>query len=83
MNLGNYCHMSAQNEWNESVMEPVISVNLIRLFLAYIHAFTALGLESQATAFSWGSNGVIKYLALFPQYNQTDKINDIPSVFTE
>ena len=33
-------------------------------------SFTAVGLESQATAFSYEEDGAIKHLALLPQHNK-------------
>ena len=44
-------HMSGRNDWDESIPVPVISVALIRRFLASVRAFSVLGLEAQATAF--------------------------------
>ena len=35
--------------------------------LGYVHALTSVGLEAQATAYSNGEDGIIKYLALLPQ----------------
>ena len=53
---------------------PCISMDLIKKFLAHVHAFTTVGLEAQATAFSRGRNGVIKYLALLPQITRVGSI---------
>ncbi len=62
---------------------PVISLDMVRILLGYVHSFTTLGLEAQATAYSREFDGVIKYLALFPQYNEPDSVSDAPSTFYE
>ena len=36
----------------------------------------------QATAFSCGDHGVIKYLAIFPQINKVNTVEDVPSELT-
>ena len=66
------------NEWPESKPIPVISAHLVQLLLARVHAFTTIGLEAQATAFSCGEDGVIKYLALLPQINDVCSVSDGP-----
>ena len=53
---------------------PVLSLALFRKFLARVHAFTALGLEAQATAFSVEKNGVINLLAFLPQTNEVLRV---------
>jgi len=53
-------------EWPEDKPIPVISIELLSMFLGYVHQFTFLGLEAQATGFSLGPDGVISCLALFP-----------------
>ena len=76
-------HMSGRNDWDESIPVPVISVALIRRFLASVHAFSVLGLEAQATAFSSGNDGVIKYLAILPQLNTPTNVTSRDSGTTE
>jgi len=78
---GNYWHLSSQNEWEDFVPGPVISIDLVRKFLGYVHAFTTVGLEAQAVAYSCGRDGVIKYLVLFPQHNGISSISEEPSSF--
>ena len=70
-----WSHMTCQSDWDESIPIPIISVSLIRCFLARVHAFTAVGLEAQATAFSCEEDGVIKYLALLPQRNTVTSVS--------
>jgi len=53
--------MADRNDRDEPV--PVISKELIQKFLARVHSFTAV-------AYSFGKNGVLKYLALLPQINK-------------
>ena len=79
---GNYWQLSSRNEWPESMPKPILSLDLIRTLLGYVHSFTTLGLEAQAMAYSAGMDGVIKYLALFPQYNEPDNVTDAPSQFS-
>ena len=67
-------HLSGDNEWDDSLPKPILSVDLIRKFLAIVHSFTAVGLETQATAFSCGRNDVIKYLGILPQINETHTV---------
>ena len=52
-----------------------MSRELITKFLARVHAFTVVGLETIATAFSH-DNGVIRYLALPPQDNRVDSVSE-------
>ena len=51
--------------------------------MAHLHAFTAIGLGAQVTAFSRGPNGIIKYLALFPQINKEGSVETRESEFSE
>jgi len=63
---------------------PIISLPMIRLFLGYAHAYTTVGLEVQASGFSCGRDGVIRYLSLFPQINGTSSVSeDDSSEYTE
>jgi len=74
---GTYRHLSSRIEWPESSPLPVISAHAIQLFLGFVHAFTTLGLEAQATAFSCYKAGVIKYIGLFPQKNKRNTVYDV------
>jgi len=56
---------------------------LIKCFLANVHAFTVLGLEAQATAFSSGENGVVNYLAKLPQTNTPTNVTSRDPGVTE
>ena len=49
----------------------------IRAFLGYVHLFITLGLEAEAMAFSHDVDGVIQYLALFPQFNEPDSVTEM------
>jgi len=53
---------------------PSFSNELIPKFLSRVHSFTTVGLEAQATAFSFGEDGAIKYLALLPQRNKVSTV---------
>jgi len=77
--LDNYFQWSTRNEWNNSVQLPIISVNIVREFLAYVHAFITHGFEAQAMTYSCRNDSVIKYLAHFPQVNNTKNVSDIPT----
>ena len=44
-----------------------IAEDLVSKFLARVHAFTAVGLQAEAFAYSFGDEGTIKYLVLLPQ----------------
>jgi len=84
-----YCdeliHMSDKDEWDYSVPQPIISKDVIIKFLARVHPFIAVGLETQATAYSFEKDGVIKYLAILPQLNEPARVttdDDAPSDFT-
>jgi len=66
-------HMSPHSDWCPRSI-PILSGDFIRTFLAYVHHFTSLGLEAQATGFSYGANGVIKYLCLTPQVNTVGSV---------
>ena len=50
--------MSQTTDWKEGDPVPVFSKDLITKFLARVHAFTAVDLEAQATAFSDGPDGI-------------------------
>ena len=71
---GELHHMCETSEWDDSWPVPVISVDLITKFLSRVHSFTAVGLEAQATAFSFGQNGTIRWLALLPQINEVHTV---------
>lgn len=75
--------MSDTSEWESDEPFPQISCSLIEKFLARVHPFTAVGLEAQATAFSYGPNGVLQYLALLPQENRVDSVTNSDSSVTE
>jgi len=75
--------MSDRSEWPRDEYFPQISCSLIEKFLAHVHPFTALGLEAQATAFSYGPNGVLQYLALLPQENHVDSVTNREGGVTE
>ncbi len=75
--------MSCTTEMPRDVPPPCLSVDLIKKFLAYVHSFTTIGLEAQATAFSYEPNGVIKYLALLPQINAPDYVDTRPGNVSE
>ena len=64
--------MTDTSDWEG--LNPVLSISLIRRFLAHVHAFTVVGLEAQATAFSCEEDGVIQYLALLPQKNEVSNV---------
>ena len=61
---------------------PVLSFDLIQTFLAHVHNFTAVGLEAQATAYSYG-DGVVQYLSLTPQINEISNVTTRNSDITE
>ena len=71
------CHVNEISDWDETIPVPVLSSRLIPLFLSYVHAYTAVDLEAQATAHSFRSEGVIKYLALPPQRNTVSTVESI------
>jgi len=77
--------MAGEIGWNErDPPVPKISWRILQSFLAYVHCFTILGLESQAMAFSYGKDGVIQYLAIMPQINRVSSVedaNNAPSFF--
>ena len=62
---------------------PSLSFALSPKFLAPVHPFTAVGFEAQATAFSFGADGVIRHLAVLPQHNRVCTVEDRPSSKTE
>jgi len=53
--------MDEVSDWNQATIR--LASDLIPKFLAHVHSFTTVGLEAQATAFSYEVDGVIKYLA--------------------
>jgi len=53
-----------------------ISIQMIRGFLGHAHAFTAVGLQSQAIGYSHDPRGIVRYLALQPQRNEPDSVSD-------
>jgi len=55
-------HMSETTDCDETFLKPIISIDLIKKFLARVHYFTYVGLEAQATAYSRGINGVMSLL---------------------
>jgi len=75
--------MSGVNEWNSLAQKNVLSIDVITKFLAHVHAFTAVGLEAQATAFSFTAQGDVKYLAFLPQKNYVDKVISVEGGLTE
>jgi len=58
--------------------KPKIALKLVTKCLAFVHAFTAVGLEAQATGYSH-DNGTIRYLAFLPQENYPHEVNDKPA----
>ena len=59
---------------------PSLSFALSPKFLARVHPFTAVGLEAQATAFSFGADGaegMIRYLAVLPQHKRVCTLEEI------
>jgi len=66
-------HMSPECDWGARSV-PVLSCNLIKYFLGVAHQFTTLGLEVQATAFSYGNDGAVSYLAFLPQINTVSQV---------
>ena len=78
---GNQAELNQMGPWNSDVeAHPVIRIshNLLETFLAYVHSFTAVGLEAQASAYSFGNDGVIKYLAILPQINRIGTVSSAP-----
>jgi len=75
--------MSEKNDWPTERPKPCISTDSVKTFLAWTHSFTAVGLEAQATLFSHGDDGVIKYLALLPQINCVSTVSSRESDITE
>ena len=65
------------DDWTDGRPIPTISFDLLSYFLGFVHNFTVMSLEAQATAFSFDQNGVIKYLALLPQVNEVDTLTAI------
>jgi len=74
--------MSRVSDWGTRPM-PVISYDLILSFLAYVHNFTSVGLEAQATAFSYKNDGIVRYLALLPQVNAVDTVTTADTMISE
>ena len=67
--------ISCTTDWNRGKPVPVISNILITKFLARVHAFTVVGPGAQASAFSYGPDGIINCLALLPQVNQVSFVS--------
>jgi len=65
--------MSPGCDWGDRPI-PVFSHDFFQIFLAYVHPFTALGLESQCYGLSVCENGIIQYLSLLPQENTIDNV---------
>ena len=59
---------------NYDASQPPESIvyDLIVKFLARAHPFTAVGLQSEAFAYSLGKRNAINYLAFLPQRNGED-----------
>ena len=57
---------------------PAIAADLIPTFLAYVHAFTAVGLQAEAFAFSSSQSGEILRLVLPPQTNTVEGVTTSP-----
>jgi len=51
--------------------------------MAHVHNFTMVGLEAQATAFSYERDGIIQYLVLIPQINEVSNISNRECGVTE
>ena len=66
-------HLSDSIEFSGTT---IISLSLFRKFLARTHHFTAIGLEAQAIAYRRGRNGVVKYLAFYPQISTPTSVTD-------
>ena len=54
-------------------VKPRMALSVVVKYLSLVHAFSALGLEAQATAYSH-DNGIIRYLALPPQENLPNSV---------
>ena len=67
--------ISCTTDWNKGKPVPVISNKLISMFLARVHAFTVVGLGAQASALSYGPDGIINCLALIPQVNKVSFVS--------
>jgi len=77
-----YPDLTYMSDFHSSEQPVIISNDLLKEFLAHVHAFTVVGLEAQGMAYSRGANGVIKYLSLLPQINGTDAVRDVESELT-
>ena len=53
---------------------PKLSKEVVGKFLALVHQFTCVGMQAQATVFSYGLSGVIKYLTVLPQINDAHSV---------
>jgi len=73
--------MEESSDWKQA--PPLLSHDLISKFLGRVHSFTTVGLEAQATAFSFHADGVIRYLALLPQHNRVSSVEDWAGDITE
>ena len=67
--------ISCTTDWSKGKPVPIISNILITKFLARVHAFTVVGPGAQASAFSYGPDGIINCLALLPQVNQVSFVS--------
>ena len=70
----NHWHLSCHNEW--IVPMPIISLPMVRMLLGHAHAYTTVGLEVQASAYSCGTDRAIRYLGIFPQINGTSSVSE-------
>jgi len=68
------CHL-CEEEYHGIV--PIISIDLIKEFLAHVHAFTTVGLEGQALGYSY-EDGPIRHLVILPQVNKVSTVYDAP-----
>jgi len=72
----NLFRMDEHCDWPSSMLPPMLSAGVVVEFLARVHAYTAVGLETQATAYSYLQDGIIKYLAFMPQINNVSSVED-------
>ena len=53
-----------------------IALSFFQAFLARAHPFTAVGLEVQGMAYYRGESRLVKYLVLYPQINEPDRVTN-------
>jgi len=80
---GNMNHLNCLLRSSWCFWPPLLSHDLISKFLGRVHSFTTVGLEAQATAFSFHADGVVSYLALLPQHNRVSSVEDRAGDITE